>query len=488
MPTRDAVASSELDLPVRTGQILEGKFRIERIIGEGAMGLVAEAMHLDLEEHVALKFLHREARARPDIVARFAREARAAARIKSDHVARVYDVGWTEDGAPFIVMELLEGMDLELLLAKSGPLDITEAVEHVIQACEGLTSAHALGVVHRDIKPANLFRVDRSGTRQVKLLDFGISKAGISSSAFDDGRLLSADTTQIMGSPHYMSPEQIRSTKDVDARADIWSLGVVLYELVSGDTPFTATEITGIIAQVLHEPHRPVRMLLPDIPDGLEQIIEKCLSKDPDGRYQSAADLAEALLPFAPKRARTVVERAVATKAWASGNVKPTESLPPPPLSSPTITKEMPKSSAAPLSIAVPSRPPEPARSPFVWAALACIIFGLTGGVLALAVRLRGPTSERAAVAAAPVEAREPNAIASSSPAGPATGENVPGAAGSQPAAATPAGSASEAAAPAIAQTPRTSPAQSARPAAQRPARPASSTTAAPENDIRHER
>ena len=486
-PTRDAVAASELDLPVRTGEVLEGKFRIERIIGEGAMGLVAEAMHLDLEEHVALKFLHREARERPDIVARFAREARAAARIKSDHVARVYDVGWTADGGPFIVMELLEGLDLELLLAKSGPLEITEAVEYVIQACEGLTAAHALGIVHRDIKPANLFRVDRSGTRQIKLLDFGISKAGISNSGFDDARLLAADTTQIMGSPHYMSPEQIRSTKDVDARADIWSLGIVLYELVSGETPFTATEITGIIAQVLHEPHRPVRSLVPDISDGLEVIIERCLQKNPDERYRSAADLAVALLPFAPKRARTIVERAVATQAWAAGHVEQNDSLPPPPLSSPTITKELPKNSAAPLSIAVPSRAPEPGRSPFIWAALACIIFGLTGGVLALAARLRTP-EPRTAAATAPMEAAAAEApilpalpasdgttgaLATNEPAGPEAGTSAAGA---------------------RAASPRPSPAPSSRPGSSRPARTAPSTTIPPsatpppENDIRHER
>jgi len=179
------------DLPVRAGEILEGKFRVERIIGEGAMGLVVEATHLDLEERVALKFLRREALARPEIASRFAREARAAAKIKDDHVARVYDVGGTDDGTPFIVMEFLEGMDLEVVLSKQGPLAIAEAAEHIIQACEGLTAAHTLGIVHRDIKPANLFCVDRPGSRAIKLLDFGISKAGIRSD-FDSIDLASA--------------------------------------------------------------------------------------------------------------------------------------------------------------------------------------------------------------------------------------------------------------------------------------------------------
>ncbi|HVJ94654.1 MAG TPA: serine/threonine-protein kinase, partial [Labilithrix sp.] len=315
--THDATSESGdpmLDLPIQPGRVLSGKFRVERVLGEGAMGLVVEATHLDLEERVALKFLRPEARARPDIVARFAREARAAATIKSDHVARVYDVGETDDSTPFIVMEFLEGDDLEQRLARRGRLDVGEAVEHVIQACEALASAHVLGIVHRDIKPANLFIVDRAGAPEVKVLDFGISKTGIRGD-FQDLDVASAQTTQIMGSPHYMSPDQIRSTKDVDARADIWSLGVVLYELLTGETPFTGTEVTGIIAKVLHEPHRPMRSLVGNLPVGIEEVVDRCLEKDPDQRYWSAAELAVALLPFAPKRARPVVERTSAMLA-----------------------------------------------------------------------------------------------------------------------------------------------------------------------------
>ena len=197
---------------------------------------------------MALKFLRPAARTRPEIVTRFAREARAAAKIDSDHVARVYDVGGTNEGTPFIVMEYLEGRDLEQILGNDGRVDVAEAALFIVQACEGLSSAHTRGIVHRDIKPANLFIIETTSGPQVKLLDFGISKAGITGDEVD---VSSANTTQIMGSPHYMSPEQIRSTKDVDSRADIWSLGVVMYELLTGAIPFDGDGVGEILAAIL---------------------------------------------------------------------------------------------------------------------------------------------------------------------------------------------------------------------------------------------
>jgi eukaryotic-like serine/threonine-protein kinase len=398
-----------IDLPVRPGQVYLGKFRIEKIIGEGAMGLVVEATHLALDERVALKFLRRSALARPDIVARFAREARAAAKIKSDHVARVYDVGNTGDGQPYIVMEHLDGKDLEALIADGGPPPLSDSIEWVIQACEGLASAHAHGIVHRDIKPANLFMVERSGFRQIKLLDFGISKAGLNDGGggtnFLEVDVGAANTTQIMGSPHYMSPEQIRSTKDVDARADVWSLGVVLYELVTGKTPFDGTEITSIIAQVLHEPHHPVRSLCSDpLPEGLEEIIDRCLSKDPETRFQTPADLAVALLPFAPKRARGVADRATAvTVRAAAGNAFASpDSLPPPRRSMvtskapPAIILPTPKPSESNTAVAphvvnataaVPASSAQQRPLTF-WLAVIAIVIGLAGGLFAIIARV----------------------------------------------------------------------------------------------------
>jgi serine/threonine-protein kinase len=491
-----SAAQNEAELPVHPGQVLEGKFRIERIVGEGAMGLVAEATHLNLDERVALKFLRREARERPNIVMRFAREARAAAKITSDHVARVYDVGGTQDGSPFIVMEFLEGMDLEVVLVKEGRLDVMDAAEHVIQACEGLTAAHVIGVVHRDIKPANLFRVDRAGTREIKLLDFGISKAAISGT-FDDIDLASADTTQIMGSPHYMSPEQIRSTKDVDARADLWSLGVVLYELITGATPFTATEVTAIIAQVLHEQHRPVRVLVPDIAPDLEAIIDRCLEKDPEKRYQSAADLAVALVPFAPKRARAVAERAAAMRTRASGQTPVADSVPPPPpstctISTSTLTSATASSSShSPVAVSSSLGESTSGRRPLVWLAFAFVVLALGAALTALVTRLRQPpqTEPTASAHPAPVTptiSAETSAVATGTPAPPDTAPARGGAAVStvQPAPAAP---------PSIAPTPQARPGTNSTNKGVRAPRPAGSkpgSAALPstETDIRRER
>ena len=408
--TAKAASSFDGNAPVRPGQILEGKFKIERVVGEGAMGMVLEATHLELEERVALKFLREEAKARPEIAQRFAREARASSKIKNDHVARVYDVG-THEGSPFIVMEYLEGQDLEAMLEKRGALDPTTAVEYVIQACEGLTAAHVQGVVHRDIKPGNLFLTEHGGINDIKVLDFGISKAGVKKGTLDDVDLVTGETTQIMGSPHYMSPEQIRSTKDVDSRADIWSLGVVLYELVTNTPPFDGGEVTSLIAQVLHEPHRSARAIVANVPTGLEEVIDRCLEKDPAKRYQHAAELAVALLPFAPKRSRAVAERAMTMMQRATGQHVAFDSLPPPPVPSSGPHSGMRPSgtgSNLPAFVPqqpVPSRAPPPAqtRGAMPWIALVAIVLGLGGGAFALFTRLQGAPPKPTPVAAEPV-------------------------------------------------------------------------------------
>ncbi len=202
---------------VRAGDVVSGKFRIERVLGQGGMGVVVAAKHLQLDETVALKFLRAHAISDPDALARFTREARAAAKLKSEHVARVLDAGVTDDGTPYIVMEYLEGRTLGQLLEQQGRLDVSTVAEYAIQACEGLAEAHARGIVHRDIKPENLFLVERSqGWRVLKILDFGISK--FDARAASDTNI---STHGMMGSPCYMSPEQLRSTAEVDHRTDL---------------------------------------------------------------------------------------------------------------------------------------------------------------------------------------------------------------------------------------------------------------------------
>ncbi len=314
--------------PVVPGQVLAGKFRIERVIGEGGMGIVVEATHLGLDERVALKFLRREVMKLPDVVARFDREARAAVKLKSEHVARVSDVGKTDDGIPFMVMELLAGRDLAQMITEQGPLPIQEAVEYVIQACEGVGEAHARSIVHRDLKPENLFVVQRDGYSFVKVLDFGISKAVLVGPSSVD--LSSNQTTSMMGSPYYMSPEQLRSTRSVDHRADIWSLGVVLFELLTCATIWDETkEFTELVADILEAPHRKLGMFRPDASQELEAIVDRCLAKDRNQRFQNVAELAVALLPFAPRRSRVTVERTVHITRSAGLITDPAFQLPP---------------------------------------------------------------------------------------------------------------------------------------------------------------
>jgi serine/threonine-protein kinase len=343
----DSRPSDSLDGAARVsvGDLVSSKFRVERVIGEGGMGVVVAATHLQLDEPVALKFLRSQAIADPQTLARFMREAKAAAKLKSEHVARVLDVSVTDEGMPYIVMEYLEGRDLAQLLRVTGPLDVSSATEYIIQACEGLAEAHARGIIHRDIKPDNLFLVDRAqGWQFIKILDFGISK-------FAGGRVPDANvsTQSIMGSPCYMSPEQLRSTATVDQRTDIWSLGATLFELLSGRTPYDASRtLPELIAAILERPTPRLDEALQGAPAALVQVVAKCMAKEREQRYVNAAELAVALLPFAPRRARSPAERAVAL-ARAGGPSSHELDV---------IVQAMPSDPPAPGSGAPPVTPP----------------------------------------------------------------------------------------------------------------------------------
>ncbi len=281
------------------GDVIAGKYRLDSIIGTGGMGKVFSAMHVDLGQKVAIKVLIVEdddAR-RDEARERFLREGRATAALVSDHVVRVYDVGTLDSGAPFMVMELLRGQDLAVTLARGGALAVDLAAECVRQAAEAIACAHEQGIVHRDLKPSNLFLTQRSdGSALVKVLDFGISKNTQSAQEPITGSL--TETRSVLGTPFYMSPEQVRDAKKVDSRTDIWSLGLILHELLSGSPAFEGTTLPGVCASIAADPPAALRLQRPDVPVELEAVVLKCLEKDPARRFQAARELIPLLATF----------------------------------------------------------------------------------------------------------------------------------------------------------------------------------------------
>lgn len=282
---------------VRQGDLVDDKYLVEGLIGEGGMAIVVAARHMQLDRRVALKILKPAAVASSEVVVRFLREARSAARLSTEHVARVLDVGTLSSGLPYLVMEYLRGADLGMVLRQRGSVSPGEAVDLLMQACEAIAEAHAYGIVHRDLKPDNLFLTRRAdGTPIVKVLDFGVAKAQTR-----DGGAPQPGVTQpsvTFGSPAYMSPEQVRSARDVDVRTDIWSLGVILYELVSGRQPFGADTSAETCAMVLRDKAPPLVDHVSNLPPGFAALVHRCLEKDPNKRYQTIAEFAEAAAPF----------------------------------------------------------------------------------------------------------------------------------------------------------------------------------------------
>jgi serine/threonine protein kinase len=279
------------------GDVVAGKYRLVRPVGLGAMGLVFEADHLRMRHPVAIKFMQSKLVGQPDAVARFEREGRAASRLTSPHATRIFDVDTTTDGVPYIVSELLEGHDLRFELDDRKQLPVEEAIGYVIQACAAMAEAHSLGIVHRDLKPSNLFLAKTSTGRVVKVLDFGISKM--------EEELELTNTGIQLGSPRYMSPEQVEA-KRVDRRADIWSLGVILFRAIAGAYPFEGSTSISLALAILTQPPRDLVSLAPDVPPGLVAAIGKALTRDIDLRHSTARDFAEALAPFASPEAATL--------------------------------------------------------------------------------------------------------------------------------------------------------------------------------------
>ena len=418
-------------VPVREGDLLAGKYRVERVLGIGGMGVVVAARHEELGQLVAIKFVRDQALGNEQAVERFLREARAAVKLKSEHVARVLDVGKLDSGAPYMVMEYLEGSDLAQVLETDGPMPLVRAVTLVLQACEAVSEAHASGIVHRDLKPQNLFLTRTiGGSPKLKVLDFGVSKT---TGLTNDGRGALTRTSAMLGSPLYMAPEQMRSSRDVDARVDIWALGVVLYELLTARWPFEAESMPELCLKVVAEAPQSLLTRRPDLPNGLISIVERCLEKEPAKRYASAADLARALEPFAaaPSSPGSRVSQAAHHASVETRALTTLPSQQPSPAASSTPAAW---DSARPSKLGGPgtTSPRRPQTLAVRWAAAVIIAAALAGGI-ALAWRSLGrgaassgppsPSSATpiaSALSSSPATATTPTVLAPSTGSGPA--------------------------------------------------------------------
>ncbi|HEY6078941.1 MAG TPA: serine/threonine-protein kinase [Polyangiaceae bacterium] len=469
------LSQEPLQVPFAVGDVIASKYEVIGLLGSGGMGYVISARHVELGEMVALKFLRPEALAHPELVERFAREARAAAKIRSEYVANVFDVGTLSDGVPFIVMEYLAGKDLADYLHQEGALPIASAVEFSMQALEALAAAHAHGIVHRDIKPENLFLTRQAqGMSSIKVLDFGISKI-----ALPRGKRDLVRTQMALGSPVYMSPEQIRRSDQVDARSDIWAIGCVLFELITGVTAFDEPSLLELSAAILEREPVPLLTLRPDATDELEQVILRCLAKNPDDRYQNVAELASALYPFAPRRARISAERCYHTlkNAGLISTELRLASAYPPSMGSLRVTtpSALPAPSGprtttpAAVDIVIDDEPPRPARGGRTALLVALATVTTAAGFLVLRAREAAPGPVSAAAAPSAV------AVPSAPPAlQPSRALDL-----DQDSAAAQASAAGRVAPARSAQTVR----PSAKPAARPPARPPTSTTKRPRSD-----
>jgi serine/threonine protein kinase len=381
--------------PVQPGVVLDERYRVERTLGSGAMGIVVLARHLELDQTVAIKLLRPELAGYPGVAMRFRDEARATASIRSQHAVRVYDVSPASVSPPFIVMERLRGSDLEAIL-QQGRLEVAEAVDYVLQACAGVAAAHALGIIHRDLKPANLFLAAREGGGHVvKVLDFGIAKSILEESKIH--RMTASG--EMKGTPAYMSPDQLESPGDLDVTTDVWALGTILCELVTGQLPFQAATMPRLCAMILTDPPARPSNLRPGLSPAFDAVVLKCLEKNRAARYQSVGELAEALAPLATHDAKERVANVHAALLRTDGSTAPPPDEPRPP-----ILLQETLDSALPLRVA-PAEEPMPKRSSARAIALAAAIaVALVAGVAAAVAvaHSRAPAGLPATSAAAP--------------------------------------------------------------------------------------
>jgi serine/threonine protein kinase len=352
------VEQDPLVAPLSPGDVVAGKYRIDETAGTGGMAIVYAAQHLMLDQRVAVKVLVAGGARDAVNTERFVREAQAAARLQSEHAARVVDAGVLATGHPYLVMEYLEGCDLAELLELSGPIEVPELVDYMLQALEGIAHAHAAQIVHRDIKPSNLFITVRpDGSNTVKVLDFGISKSTVE---HVNPQVTKLTGNAVLGSPAYMSPEQVRNASRVDGRTDVWSLGVSMYELLTGRMPFSGDGVGAILAAILEADAVPVHTLRPQVPRGLSDAIARCLRRSRDDRWADVGELARALAPFGTGDWASYPERIAATLVNAR------QLRPPTPLGAfavPSLTASVSSGDMDPLAA---TQPPSSARKVFI--------------------------------------------------------------------------------------------------------------------------
>lgn len=390
---------------VQIGDVLVGKYKVEAILGQGGMGVVVSALHIQLKERVALKFLRPGAGRTDEFNARFIREAQITAKLRNEHIVKVSDVGVLESGAPYMVMEYVSGTDLRRIMRSEGPLPIARAIDYIVQACEGLADAHALGVVHRDLKPSNLFVTHRrDGTDLVKVLDFGISKANlILAEEVEDLTAAGA----LLGSPRYMSPEQLANTAQVDERSDVWSLAVVLYEMLTGKPPFVAETHAATCVRVLgNDPPASITERRREVTPELEKAIFRALERDPALRTANVAEFAEEVVSGArdaiPATVVVAIDRIRGTidaRGTGSASQPPSRSL------AQTSSHSIGSASHRSAGAAVMSTRTQPQRKTGLWIAggLALVALLVIVGVFVL----RQP-EQTEPLAAAPTGSAEP--------------------------------------------------------------------------------
>jgi eukaryotic-like serine/threonine-protein kinase len=386
-------AGDNIAAPVRLGEVVADKYLIEQTLGVGGMGVVVAARDQLLDRRVAIKFLLPKLAGSDTAVQRFVREARAATRVTSEHVVRLLEIEKLPSGTPFFVMEYLDGSDLRALLREQGALSASLAVDYVLQALQAVAEGHVKGIVHRDIKPGNLFLTARAdGTALIKVLDFGIAKT-LESDAAESTALTSSDDVRL-GSPAYMPPEQLQNPRDVDKRSDIWSLGATLYELLCARPPFVGPGYLELASRILSQPPIPLseQEIPSTLPNGLEQVLKKCLEKDRNARYANAAELAIALAPFGSDDARVSLGRVTGMFTSSSSIPALSRSVPQDPASC-TATLEVPVEAAPQNDSRRTSNIGGVASTPAPRASRSWLVVAAAGLVILAVFALRSPES-----------------------------------------------------------------------------------------------